>query len=176
MRNEIHPDKFHANSHDIWANRWMLLLCGDYTQMEYNTMTVAWGSLGTMWNKPFVQVVVRPSRYTYEFMEKYDSFTLNVFPDKYRDTLLMLGSKSGRDIDKIAESKLSPESSIKIHAPCFNEAELVLEAKKMYWQDMVPEHFINRDIMKQYPQNDFHRIYFGELVHISGIDMYRNEF
>jgi flavin reductase (DIM6/NTAB) family NADH-FMN oxidoreductase RutF len=92
-------------------------------------MTVAWGSMGVMWGKPFAQVVVRPVRYTFEFMEQYDSFTLCAFPAEYRQTLLMLGTKSGRDGDKIAESGLTPVVSANVAAPGFAEAELIVELR-----------------------------------------------
>jgi hypothetical protein len=94
----------------------MLLMCGDYGIGHYNAMTVGWGSLGTMWGRPFVQVVVRPSRYTYEFMEQYDTFTLGAFPEEYRDAMLLLGTKSGRDGDKIGESGLTPIASVQVAA------------------------------------------------------------
>ena len=61
-------EKLNVNSLDLWMNQWLLLTCGDFASQDFNTMTVAWGSFGTMWNKPFAQVVVRPVRYTYKFM------------------------------------------------------------------------------------------------------------
>jgi flavin reductase (DIM6/NTAB) family NADH-FMN oxidoreductase RutF len=127
-------------------------------------MTVGWGSLGTMWGKPFAQVVVRPSRYTREFMEAYDTFTLCAFPENHRKALQLLGSKSGRDGDKIAEAGLTPAASSAVAAPCFEEAELVIECRKIYWQDMDAANFVDADIRKNYPQKDYHRIYFGEIV------------
>lgn len=129
-------------------------------------MTVAWGSLGAMWNKPFVQVVVRPVRYTYEFMERYDTFTLCAFPEAYRKALSLLGSKSGRDSDKIAESGLTPIPSTKVTAPGFAEADLIVECRKIYWDDFDPAHFLLPEIAQNYPQKDYHRVYFGEIVAI----------
>ncbi len=151
---------------DIWMSQWFLLTAGDYSK-EYNTMTVAWGSLGTMWNKPFAQVVVRPTRYTYEFMERYDTFTLSAFPSRYRDALQLLGRKSGRDSDKIAESGLTPSPSLTVAAPSFEEAELVIECQKIYWQDMDASHFLDPDIESKYPKKDYHRVYFGEVLAVS---------
>ena len=74
-------------------------------------MTISWGSLGVMWGRPFVQVVVRPQRYTFEFMERYQTFTLCAFPRQYHQALSLLGTKSGRDGDKIAEAGLTPTSA-----------------------------------------------------------------
>jgi flavin reductase (DIM6/NTAB) family NADH-FMN oxidoreductase RutF len=128
-----------------------------------------------MWTKPFAQVVVRPSRYTYQFMEQYDTFTLCAFPQDYRDALQLLGSRSGRDGDKIAKSGLTPIASSQVAAPGFAEAELIVECQKMYWQDMIPTHFLKPEIKKNYPDKDYHRIYFGEIVAILGTEAYNAE-
>jgi len=163
----IVADQFKTDIIDLWANQWMLLTAGDFEERKFNTMTVAWGSIGFIWNKPFVQVVVRPSRYTYEFMEKYDTFTLCAFPEKYRPALELLGSKSGRDGDKIAESGLHPIAASQVAAPVFAEAELVIECRKIYWQDLNPDHFLDATIQSNYPLKDYHRVYFGEILAIS---------
>ena len=150
----------------------MLLTSGDFAAGHFNTMTVGWGSLGVMWGRPFVQVVVRPTRYTYGFMEQYESFTLCAFPDAYRQALRILGTKSGRDGDKIAEAGLTPIASTLIPAPGFDEADLIIECRKMYWQDMEPAHFLDPTIENHYAKKDYHRIYFGEAVAINGTEAY----
>jgi len=150
--------------HDLWENQWLLLTSGDWQQMHYNAMTVAWGSLGVMWNKPFAQVVVRPTRYTYEFMEKYDTFTLCTFSSRHRKALQLLGSKSGRHGDKIKESGLTPMPSELVAAPSFAEAEMIFECRKIYWDDFAPANFLAPAIEKNYPRKDYHRIYFGEIL------------
>jgi flavin reductase (DIM6/NTAB) family NADH-FMN oxidoreductase RutF len=53
-------------------NQGLVLTAGN--PEEFNMMTVAWGSIGRMWSKPFAQIVVRPQRYTRQFLEKSDSF------------------------------------------------------------------------------------------------------
>jgi flavin reductase (DIM6/NTAB) family NADH-FMN oxidoreductase RutF len=168
----ISAENLTFRTYDIWANQWPLLISGDFSAGRFNTMTIGWGSMGTMWNKPFVQVVVRPSRYTYEFMERYDTFTLNVLPEAYRPALELLGSKSGRSGDKISEAGLTPMASNAVAAPCFQEAELILECRKMYWDDLAPAHFIDAEIPSHYPDGDYHRMYFGEIQFILGIGAY----
>ncbi len=170
-RKHILLDKCILNGLHLFDD-WLLLAAGDYSSGSYNAMTISWGSLGNMWNKPFVQVVVRPSRYTYQFMEKGDSFTLSAFSDEYRDALDLLGTKSGRDGDKIAESGLNVTASNVVAAPSFEEAELVIECQKIYFDDFNPNQFLAKYIDKMY-QQDFHRIYYGEIVDIWGIDKYR---
>lgn len=149
--------------HGLWNDQWLLLTAGDFAQQHFNSMTVAWGSFGTMWHKPFAQIVVRPSRYTFEFTEKYDTFTLCAFAESYRSALQLLGSKSGRDGDKIKESGLTPIISDSVAAPGFAEAELIIECRKMYYYDFKPQHFIDSSIEQLYPLKHYHRTYFGEI-------------
>jgi flavin reductase (DIM6/NTAB) family NADH-FMN oxidoreductase RutF len=169
----IEPKQLIVNFVDIWKNQGMLLTCGDFKQGHFNTMTVGWGSLGVMWGKPFVQAVVRPTRYTYEFTEKYDNFTLCAFPKEYRKALTLLGTKSGKDGDKIKESGLSPMESKAVSSPCFAEANLILECKKIYWDDFKSDNFLNPLLDNNYPKRDYHRIYFGEILEVFGTEDYQ---
>ena len=91
--------------------RWFLLTCGDFETGKFNTMTISWGSLGTVWDKPFAQVFVRPTRYTFEFMNNYDSFTLCGFEKSHKSALDLIGSKSGREGNKIADAGLTPSKA-----------------------------------------------------------------
>ena len=171
-RHTIRPENFVLNACAAWGEQWFVLTFGDVATGKFNAMTVAWGSFGTMWRKPFAQVVVRPTRYTYEFSEHYDTFTLSAFPAAYRDALLLLGSKSGRDGDKIAEAGLTPVASSQVAAPGFEEAELIVECRKIYWDDFKPPHFLDPSIEGNYSNNDYHRVYFGEILAISGVNSY----
>ncbi len=157
---------------DLFKNQWLLLTCGDYANGEYNTMTIGWGAVGTIWNKPFVFVAVRHSRFTYEFMEKYDTFTVSAFPAEYHKALSLLGSHSGRDSDKISASGLTPEASILVAAPSFKESELSIECQKMYWNDLNPVHFLDQVIYDQYKKRDYHRIYYGEILQTSAVEKF----
>ena len=152
----------------LWLKRWFVLAAG--TMDDFNAMTVGWGSLGGMWGKPFAQVVVRPTRHTFQYMEKSDTFTLSSFSRDYRDALMVLGSTSGRDGDKIGKSGLTPIPSTKVATPTFKEAELVLECKKTYWQDMDPTKFLDESLHKHYSDKDYHRIYFGEILRAAAIE------
>lgn len=154
------------------ANRWLLLTAGDFAAGRFNAMTIAWGSAGAMWNKPFFQIVVRPTRYTKTFLDSGDSFTLCAFPEAQRPALSLLGKKSGRDGDKIKESGLTPIPSELVSAPGYAEAELIVECRKMYWQDLDSSHFLDPGIMEHYPKYDFHRMYYGEILRASGTAAY----
>lgn len=166
----------------IIKNRWLLLAAGDFKPGQakgafklkpYNAMTISWASVGQIWNKPFFQIVVRPSRYTYGLLEKHDGFTLSVFPAALKPALNLLGSRSGRDGDKIAASGLHPIASKLVSAPSFEEAELVVECRKIYWQDIDPRHFLDPSVEEHYPKSDYHRLYFGEILAVQGVDAYR---
>ena len=147
-------------------DRWMLLTAGDLAGGRYNTMTVSWGSLGIMWNLPIAHVVVRPSRHTFQFIEEYDTFTLCAFPARYRSALSLLGSRSGRDGDKIAAAGLTPVAAEAVDAPAFAEADLVISCRKLYWHDFHPSRFLDERIEGNYPGSDYHRSYYGEVLAI----------
>lgn len=159
---KISAEELSVRAVDLWMNQWLLLTAG--TLEDCNMMTVAWGSIGCMWSKPFAQVVVRPQRHTYGFMEKSDSFTLCAFPEEYRDALQTMGTTSGRNGDKVSRTSLTLKASTKVAAPAYEQAELILECRKMYFQDMDPAGFLDESIQKNYPKKDYHRIYFGEIV------------
>ena len=173
MIGDIKPEELLLPSIDVWFTRWFVLTAGDMA--KFNSMTVAWGSVGGMWEMPMVQVVVRPTRYTYGFMNGSETFTLCSFPAKYRKDVALLGSRSGRDGDKIALTRLTPVKSEAVATPCFAEADLVLECRKMYWQDLDPDHFLSERIMPNYPGRDFHRVFFGEILRIRGSAEFRKK-
>jgi flavin reductase (DIM6/NTAB) family NADH-FMN oxidoreductase RutF len=170
---EIDVTKLRVRGSGIWLEQWLVLTSGTFE--DFNAMTVGWGSMGGMWWKPFVQVVVRPTRHTLQYMERYPTFTLCAFPGRCREALTVLGTKSGRDSDKIAESGLTVVRSKLVEAPAYEEAELILECRKTYWQDMDPGHFLDPAIEEHYPRKDYHRVYYGEIVRVAGEAAYRGE-
>ena len=103
---KIAPKDIDKNVIKLIGQDWMLVTAGD--QEKFNMMTASWGSMGYLWNKPVVMVFVRPQRYTFEFTEKKDEFTLSFFDEKYRHALNVCGSVSGRDVNKVQESGLTP--------------------------------------------------------------------
>ncbi|MHB1000660.1 MAG: flavin reductase family protein [Armatimonadota bacterium] len=159
---KIDPSEIKDNTFKLVGSDWMLITAGP--KDAYNTMTASWGGFGVLWSKNICWCVIRPQRYTYEFMEKADSFTLSFFTEEYRDALMVCGSKSGRDIDKAAETGLTPASGSIEGTTAFKEACMVIECKKSYYQDLQPQNFLDPDIDKNYPQKDYHRMYFGEVI------------
>ncbi|MFN2297514.1 MAG: flavin reductase family protein [Anaerolineales bacterium] len=155
-----------------WDKTWFALCAGDFSAHSFNAMTVSWGSLGIMWGRPFVQVVVRPTRFTHSLTEANDNFTLCAFPEKYRPALNILGTKSGRDGDKIALAGLTPIASQSVAAPAFAEAELVFECRKIYTGSFDPSRFLDPAIEQQYPEKDYHTVYYGQVLRIFGEEKY----
>ena len=163
MQKEINIRELKDNFVKMLSNDWALLTAG--TENNFNTMTVSWGGIGELWNKDVCFVFVRPQRYTYEFMEKNDYFSLSFFGGEYKKELGICGSKSGRDIDKIAETGFTPIDLD--DAVGFEQAKVNIVLKKLAYQDMKPDGFIDETIMNNYANNDFHRVYIGEIVKVS---------
>jgi len=172
---EIPPMDFVLRPFCQFDKGWFVLAAGDFAGRKFNAMTVSWGSLGIMWSRPFVQVVVRPTRFTHRFLEEFDGFTLSAFPEPYRNAVSILGSRSGRDGDKIAAAGLTPAASREISAPSFAEAELTFECRKIYSGAFDPSRFLDPSIEKQYPEKDYHTVYFGQVLRIFGEEKYLSE-
>ena len=174
QRIEIKPEDLLVRPHHLFDRKTLLLTCGDFANNDFNTMTIGWGSIGTMWNRPFVMVAVRPTRYTYEFFERYHDFTVSAFPAEFRKALTYLGTHSGRDSNKLKETPLNPIASAKVKSPGFEQAELTIECQNIYFSDLDPARFLDPTIDRNYPGNDYHRIFYGEIVHILGTKEYKS--
>ena len=161
MFKEISAKDIKENAVELLSTKWGLVTAGNSSAC--NTMTVSWGAIGELWGKDCATVYIRPQRYTEEFLNKEDYFTLSFYPtDKKQQIHGVCGSKSGRDVDKIKECGLTPCFDEK--APYFAQAELVLVCKKMAKSKFDPNDFIDDTIVdKWYEQNDFHYIYYGEI-------------
>jgi flavin reductase (DIM6/NTAB) family NADH-FMN oxidoreductase RutF len=171
-RYPIPVDEFCVCPHHLWDKQSLILTAGDFAAGHYNAMTVGWGSFGTMWDRPIAMVVVRPQRYTYEFIEKYDTFTLCAFPPDYLAAVDLLGTTSGRYLNKIAEAGLTPVAASVAAAPIFAEAELAVECRKIYRAVYEPSQFVDPAIDENYLNKDYHRVYFGEILAVAGAESF----
>jgi flavin reductase (DIM6/NTAB) family NADH-FMN oxidoreductase RutF len=157
----IDPATMKDNVFELIGDGWMLVTAGNAD--AFNTMTASWGGMGVIWGKKVCFCVVRPGRYTYRFMEASESFTLSFFDEPYRKALTYCGSHSGRDVDKVKETGLTP--AMDKGGIYFTEARLVMVLKKLYFQDLDPAHFLDPTIdSTHYPHKDYHRMYVGEIV------------
>lgn len=161
MFKEISCCEIKENFVDLFKNRWALVTAGD--SGAYNTMTVSWGAVGELWGKDCATVYIRPQRYTQEFVNKNDYFTISFYPTDMKNKIHgVCGSKSGRDVDKAKECGITPCFDEK--APYFEEAQLVLVCRKMAEGKFEPSQFIDEKIEENwYTQKDFHFIYYAEI-------------
>lgn len=158
---EVPVQELAMNPFEMVGNQWMLVTAGD--QAGYNTMTASWGGMGVMWNRNVAVTVIRPQRYTMEFVEAKRYYTLSFYPSQYKKALAFCGSTSGRDVDKAEETGLTP--AFDQAAPYFQEASLVLVCRKLYAQPMDPACFIERSLdAEHYPDKDYHKMFVGEVV------------
>ncbi len=156
----IKPDSIKDNVFKLIGKDWMLVTAG--TKDSFNIMTASWGGMGVLWDKKVSIVFIRPTRYTFEFLEKSEVYTLSFLEEQYRDILMYCGTNSGRDVNKVAETSLTPVFGIgSLH---FAEPRLVLEIKKIYFQEITPERFLDKAIPQYYPKKDYHRVYVGEII------------
>ncbi|MBO5421386.1 MAG: flavin reductase [Clostridia bacterium] len=138
---------------------WALVSAGD--NEKWNTMTISWGAVGELWGKDVVFAFIRPQRYTKEFMDNSDYFTVSFFDEKYRDALKICGTKSGRDCDKINMTGLTAEYDGEAVYP--SEARLVVKCRKIAVQKMDNSGFIDETIESNYKSGDYHFVYIGEI-------------
>lgn len=145
------------------SKEWMLVTAGQ--KSAFNTMTANWGGLGFLWNKPVVFVFIRPERYTYEFIEKNEYFTLSFLGEENKNIHKICGSKSGREIDKVKETGLCPIQT-DLGNITFEQARLALECKKLYADWVDETHFIDKDIFPKWytTKGNPHKMYVAEIV------------
>ena len=140
-----------GNAVSMFDDKWCLITAG--TKESYNTMTASWGAMGELWNKDVCFIFIRPQRYTLEFTEREDYFTLSFFGGEYKKALAFCGRNSGRDCDKAKETGLTPmeiDGSMS-----FEESETVIVCKKLFYQDIDPEGFVDKTVDGVcYPEKD----------------------
>ena len=163
MFRQVNPHELKLNPFKAIGEQWMLVTAGDETKV--NTMTASWGGVGVLWNKNVVFTFIRQSRYTLSFVNDNDYYTIAFFGSEYKKALSYCGTHSGRDVDKIKETGLTPVFDKQ--APYFEEADLVLVCRKMYRQTMNAESFLDTAAVERwYGDNDWHEVFVGEIVEV----------
>lgn len=163
-RQEITPRQIEGNPISLFADDWFELAAGKDGDM--NLMTIAWGNIGQLWSKPVVTVFVSTDRYTNQFMEKNDYFTISHFPSSMRKELQYLGTVSGRDEDKVKGAGLTAEFT-DLGNPIFAEADLTIECRKLYAQQFDAA-LLPLEQRQWYEERGLgiHVAYIGEIVHV----------
>ena len=165
---KINIDDINFNPYTLIAKDWMLITAGT-SKDKYNTMTASWGHLGSIWGhgggKPTAVIFVRPQRYTKQFVDNNEYFSLSFFDEKYKKDLGYLGTVSGKDEDKVSKTSLTPVFNDK--ATYFSQAKIVFICRKLYNQELKEECFVDKKTMEDsYPERDFHTMYIGEIEEV----------
>ncbi|MCC8115103.1 MAG: flavin reductase [Bacteroidales bacterium] len=159
---EIKPTEIPGNAIELIGTDWMLVTSGD--KESFNTMTASWGMLGEMWGLPVAETVVRPQRYTFGFIEKTGKYTLSFFRKDMKKVLGVMGTKSGREIDKMHYPGLTA-MELPSGQMSFEEAWLVIECEVIYADRFVPEAFLDKELIEKWYDSDFHKRFIGRITH-----------
>ncbi len=161
---KIDIKKLADNPVSLFADNWFVVSAGDST--AFNPMTISWGALGHVWGEPAVTIYIRNSRHTYPFIDNGKYFVLNAFDEEYRDKVKFIGSNSGRDLDKVKETGLTPKFTENGN-PYFDEARLVIECEKIYFDDIVPAQlFEEGQKMYSADSDETHRMFIGRIINV----------
>ncbi len=160
---ELTPREIERNSFAMIGDDWMLITAEKDSKV--NTMTASWGGLGVFCGKDVAFTFIRPQRYTKEFVDTSDTFSLSVLPEEYRQQLGYLGKVSGRDEDKIAKSGLTV--AYDGDTPYFAEADTVIICKKMCAANLHETDFIQKEMCdKWFAAKDYHTLYISEIIKV----------
>ena len=143
-------------------NEWALVTANQNNKV--NTMTVSWGGFGVLWNKNVATIYIRDSRYTKEFIDNSDYFTISFYNNEYKDKLRYLGIKSGRDTNKIKDVDFN--IVIDDNISYFKEANMVIVCEKIYKNKLEKQNFLDGGINNNYKNGDYHTMYIGEIIKI----------
>lgn len=156
---EINIKDLNYNVFDL-LDDWCLVSAGNI--YKYNSMTISWGGMGSIWNKYVVTIYIRPQRYTRKFIDENDHFTLSFFDKKYKNDLLYLGRNSGEFVDKMSNVSLNP--IIYDDKVYFKESKMVLICRKLYCSLLNENGFVDQSIKKDmYKNSDYSYVYIGEI-------------
>ncbi len=129
-----------------------------------NPMTIGWGSIGIMWNKPVFTLMVRPVRHSFSLLERNGDFTINIPTENMRKEMGICGSQSGRDTDKLKECNFTTGKSQAISVPYIKECPIHLECRTIFKNDVIAGSLDKELIELYYPHADLHRFYYGEII------------
>ena len=114
---EINPIDLNESTFRLIGHDWMLVTAANNSRV--NTMTASWGGFGVLFNKNVAFIFVRPQRFTKEFVDGSDRFSLTFFDKSFKKELSYLGTASGKDEDKINKAGLT--TLYLVETPYFEE-------------------------------------------------------
>lgn len=159
----IAPDKIPGNIIKMLSEDWMLITAGN--DQQFNPMTASWGGLGNLYNKPVTFCFINPARYTYDIMDKGDTYTLTFYTETYREALNYCGHNSGKDKDKVKEAGLTPITTPS-GSKAFSEAWMIIECRKMISQTINIDGISDPELRKQWAGKAMHKMFIGEILNV----------
>ena len=159
----IAPDKIPGNIIKMLSEDWMLITGGN--DEKFNPMTASWGGLGYLYNKPVTFCFINPARYTYDIMDKGDTYTLTFYTETYREALNYCGHNSGKDKDKVKEAGLTPITTPS-GSKAFSEAWMFIECRKMVSQTINIDGISDPELRKQWAGKAMHKMFIGEILNV----------
>jgi len=166
MRKKVEPSEVFQETLERLSGDGILLVAGN----PLNLMTIGWGTIGYIWGRPIMTVMVRPVRYTFGLMESAKDFSVCILPEKYKKELSLCGTQSGRNLNKLEACKLNVEKCY--HSDCLFISESLIHFECR----IVHKHFISPSTLdplidqRYYLSKDYHMVYYGEILGI-----YRNK-
>jgi flavin reductase (DIM6/NTAB) family NADH-FMN oxidoreductase RutF len=166
MRSEVAPDYGMKTMLDRLSHPG-LLLAASKPSGEVNVMTIGWGTLGIIWGLPIYCVLVRPSRYTYQFIEESQAFSVNVPSDDMFSWVNVCGTRSGRNVDKFGEYDQTYCVSEMADTITLDGAIQVYECRVVHHNDVLPTALDAEVEAGSYGGSDYHRIYYGQIMRVT---------
>ncbi|MDE6747911.1 MAG: flavin reductase [Lachnospiraceae bacterium] len=155
-------EQLEINPFEKIGKEWALVSAG--SRKKANTMTISWGGVGVLWGKNVAFIFIRDSRYTKEFIDNNDFFSVSFLSNQYRDALNYCGSHSGRDEDKLKNAGLN--WNYKLSIPFVDEGNLVLLCQKLSATKINEDSFLAPEIKKWYADKDMHTMYVAEILEV----------
>ena len=128
-----------------------------------NIMTIGWLLLGrSYYRNPVAVVAVRPSRYTFKLLDEVEEFVIAVPTEELEEPVAFCGEKSGRDVDKFCETKLTPVQSVHVKPPSIKECVINIECR--IYSKTRPPHQILTPKHREALVSEQHTSYFAEVL------------
>ncbi len=144
---------------------------------KIDSMAIGWGQFGIEWGKTIFSIYIRQGRFTHEQIEATKEFTISVPINRTPEiakSVVHIGTKTGKDVDKLAECNLTPVDGISVKSPAIKEIPLTIECKVIYKQEqdeskipaVVKDIYYPQDVPSDNPRanRDYHTVYYGEIV------------
>lgn len=162
----VQPKDFDRNIFSLVGDDWTVITAGE----DPNSMVASWGGTGIMFNKPVTWCFLRANRFTLEKMRETGTYTFCYFPSEYKGDILKFGTASGRNTDKMDQTRLTPMQTPD-GMPAYEEAQVIIECRLIAAPTVSKEEFYTQE-GKDFLQGgfdeakDWHKLVYGEITNI----------